>query len=149
MLSKITIVGAGTGGLCLAQGLKQSCEFGIDANGSPYCKSSSLAEASQALFNRQGSPYRITEGLPVIRSGSSVFCQSVLFQDQTDVHQRRHRVWYLGDVWEVGGWKTNFSQCSAANSPTSCLEQFSCSSDWQLAPLLPSVGGAAYVSLSG
>ena len=87
--------------------------------------------------------------LLVIRSGSSVFCQSVLFQDETHVHQRRHRVWYLGDVWEVGGWKTNFWQCSAANSPTSCLEQFSCSSDWQLAPLLPSVRGAVYVCLSG
>jgi ribosomal protein L18 len=30
--------------------------------------------------------------LVVIRSGSSVFCQSVLFQEQTDVYQRRHRV---------------------------------------------------------
>src|SRR5580704_6608982 len=50
---------------------------------------------------------------------------------------------------EVGGWKTNFSQCFAANSPTSCLEQFSCLSDWQLVPLPQSVGGAAYASLSG
>jgi hypothetical protein len=54
--------------------------------------------------------------------GSSAFCQSVLFQEQTDVQQRRHRVWYLGDVWEVGDWKTKLWQCSAANSPTSCLE---------------------------
>jgi hypothetical protein len=80
----------------------------------------------------------------MIRLGSLVFCQTILFQDQTDVHQRRHRVWYLGDVWEVGSWKTNFWQCSAANSSTSYLEQFSCSSDWQLAALLPSVLGAAY-----
>ena len=51
------------------------------------------------LFRAQ---QKITAGLPVI-SGSSVSCQSV-FQDQTVVHQRRHRVWYRGDVgrWAVG-----------------------------------------------
>jgi hypothetical protein len=47
------------------------------------------------------------------------------------------------------GWKTKLWQCSAANSPTSCLEQFSSSSGWQLAPLAPSVGGAADASSSG
>ena len=30
-------------------------------------------------------------------------------------------------VLAMFGGNANFSQCSAANSPTSCLEQFSCS----------------------
>jgi hypothetical protein len=113
----------------------------------------SLHACSKALAHVGDCPFIvkwITSGLPVIRSGSSAFCQSVCSRIKRTCIGRRHRVCYLGDVWEVDGWKTHFWQCSAANSPTSCLEQFSCSSDWQLAPLLlPSAGEGAYASLSG
>jgi hypothetical protein len=86
---------------------------------------------------------------PVYRSGASVFFQSSPFQDQTELHKRRHRVWYLCDVGEVDSWKTIFWQCFAANSPTSYLGQSFCSPDLPLAQLLPSVGGAAYASSPG
>jgi len=34
--------------------------------------------------------------------------QSAPFKDQTELHKRRHRVWYLCDVEEVDRWKTIF-----------------------------------------
>ena len=85
----------------------------------------------------------------VWRSGSSVVFSAKASRSKLTCIIVEIEVWYLGDVWEVYGWKTNFWQCSVANSPTSCLEQFFCSSDWQLAPLLPFVRGAAHASLSG
>jgi hypothetical protein len=47
------------------------------------------------------------------------------------------------------GWKIKCCRCSAARSLTSLQERFSCLWDWQLAPLLQSVDGAGYASLSG